>query len=198
MSVHKPVTQTGIYFITFTCHQWQPLIEQTKGYDLFYNWFTLLAGNGHFVNAYVLMPNHLHLLMFFAGGKQSLNTIIGNGKRFLAYEMVKRLTRQNETALLNRLQLAVQVKDKSRGKKHEIWESSFDVKECRTEQFIMQKLNYIHNNPCSGKWKLAESAIQYDHSSASFYISGKHLLYAVKDYREFMSFDFDEKNMTIP
>ncbi len=193
MSVHKPVTDSGIYFITFTCHEWLPLIELTKGYDLVYNWFDVLAAKGHIVTGYVIMPNHLHMLLYFAGGNQSLNTIVGNGKRFMAYDMVKRMEQQNEAALLSLLKLAVDESDKSRGKKHEVWKDSFDVKECRTEKFILQKLHYIHNNPCSGKWNLADSSIHYLHSSASFYISGRMGGYSVKDYRELMSYPLFEE-----
>jgi len=49
----------------------------------------------------------------------------------------------------------VQSNDKKNGKKHEVWKDSFDVKECRTEKFILQKLTYIHNNPWpeSGNWQ---------------------------------------------
>jgi REP element-mobilizing transposase RayT len=187
MSVHKPITEPGIYFITFTCHQWLQLIEITKGYDLVYNWFDILKTKSHTITGYVIMPNHLHLLLHFTGGKQSLNTYIGNGKRFMAYEIINRLDQQNEISLLNKLKQDVQKKDKSRDKNHEVWINSFDVKECRTEKFILQKLHYIHNNPCTDKWKLADSSIHYIHSSASFYISGRHGGYVVRDYREFIS-----------
>ena len=84
------------------------------------------------------------------------------------------------------------MKDKSRGKLHEVWKDSFDCKECRTENFIMQKLVYIHNNPCSGRWKLADDPLHYPYSSASFYISGKAGLYPVKDYRERLTLLYDE------
>ncbi|MEQ1678611.1 MAG: hypothetical protein ABL876_18085, partial [Chitinophagaceae bacterium] len=147
MSVHTPVTRPGIYFITFTCHRWLPLIEQTQGFDLVYNWFGILANNGHIINGYVIMPNHLHLLTYYAGGNQSLNTIVGNGKRFMAYSIVERLIKQGDNTLLQTLQAGVTAKDRTRGKKHAIWKDSFDVKECRTEKFILQKLHYIHNNP---------------------------------------------------
>ena len=60
-------------------------------------------------------------------------------------------------------------------------------------EFILQKLHYIHNNPCSGKWKLADSTIHYMHSSASFYISGKQAAYKVRDYLEFMPFEKEEE-----
>jgi REP element-mobilizing transposase RayT len=193
MPVHKPVTEAGIYFLTFTCHEWLPLIQLTNGYDLVYNWFNVLSSKGHTVTGYVIMPNHLHMLLYFAGGRQSLNTLVGNGKRFMAYDIINRLENQNETALLAKLQQAVQPMDKSRGKKHEVWKDSFDVKQCRTEKFVLQKLHYIHNNPCSGKWKLADDPIHYFHSSASFYINGKQGGYAVKDYREFLNFEWLEK-----
>jgi len=31
--------QGGIYFITFTCFRWKPLIELTNTYDAVYKWF---------------------------------------------------------------------------------------------------------------------------------------------------------------
>ena len=184
MSVHKPVTEKGIYFITFTCHKWLSLIDKTNSYDAIYNWFNILKKRNHDVLAYVIMPNHLHLLMYYSGSSRNLNFEIGEAKRFLAYEIIKRLEKLNEVALLKELGHAVQLKDKSRGKLHEVWEDSFDCKECRTEKFIMQKLQYIHNNPCNGKWKLADDPLHYQHSSAGFYISGKEGFFAVKDYRE--------------
>ena len=92
MPVKRKITEPdGVYFITITCHQWLPLIEQTKGYDLVYNWFDHLKSKGPFVNGYVIMPNHLHALIAFRNTGQSINTIIGNGKRFIAYEIIKRL-----------------------------------------------------------------------------------------------------------
>ena len=35
----------------------------------------------HFVNAYVIMPNHLHVLIDFGKSAKSINTIASNGKR---------------------------------------------------------------------------------------------------------------------
>jgi REP element-mobilizing transposase RayT len=189
MAVHKPITNPGIYFITFTCCQWLSPIDLTKAYDLVYNWFDILVSANNAITGYVILPNHLHMLLYFAGARQSLNTIIGNGKRFIAYDIVERLQQQEENLLLAKLQKAVQAKDKSRAKKHEVWIDSFDAKECRSEKFILQKLNYIHNNPCSGKWKLVNSPIDYWHSSASFYITCKQAGYPVKDYREFMKIE---------
>ena len=60
-------------------------------------------------------------------------------------------------------------------------EESFDWKFCETADFAYQKLVYMHNNPCTGRWKLATDAMAYEHSSARYYISGKHAAYEVVD-----------------
>jgi len=74
-------------------------------------------------------------------------------------------------------------------KQHEIFEPSFDWKECRTVKFIEQKLNYIHWNPCKGTNKLVELPEQYEHSSARFYMTGKHAAYSVTSYMELQDID---------
>jgi len=86
--------KSGIFFITFTCHQWLPLIIKVNGYDIFYNWFDHLKSNGHFINGYVITPNHVHALISIISTKQSIKTIIGNGKRFMAYEIIERLKKK--------------------------------------------------------------------------------------------------------
>lgn len=58
MPVRKSIAKNaGLYFITFTCYKWLPLIEQTKGYDLVYKWFDYLKTQGHSITGYVIMPN---------------------------------------------------------------------------------------------------------------------------------------------
>ena len=37
---------------------------------------------GHQILGYTIMQNHFHFLLYFQKQKQSLNTIIGNGKRY--------------------------------------------------------------------------------------------------------------------
>jgi len=65
---------------------------------------------------------------------------------------------------------------------HQVFEPSFDGKECRTEKFLRQKLDYLHMNPVRGKWNLCKSPIDYIHSSARFYYTGLQELYPVLNY----------------
>jgi hypothetical protein len=179
----------GIFFITFTCFHWTPLIELIQGYDIIYKWFDLLLVNQHYVCGYVIMPNHIHTLIGFSRTNQKINTIIGNGKRFMAYEILRRLEILNENKTLELLAKSVSSKERLRNKIHLVWEKSFDWKECDSEHLIMQKLNYMHENPCKGKWNLTLSPSEYVHSSARFYDMGEHSAYTVVHYQELEDID---------
>ena len=72
-----------------------------------------------------------------------INTIVGNGKRFIAYELVERLKRAGFHDLLESLSSWVNSTDRSLNKKHEVFEPSFDWKECNDERLVEQKLSYI-------------------------------------------------------
>jgi len=37
------------------------------------------------------MPNHVHALIIFENSGKNINTIVGNGKCFIAYDLVKQL-----------------------------------------------------------------------------------------------------------
>lgn len=123
-------------------------------------------------------------MLGFTETVQSINTIIGNGKRFMAYEIIKRLEQQTETSLLNRLSENIERSRKENNKLHNVWELSFDWKYCESEKFISQKLDYYHINPVKGVWNLCESPANYKHSSALFYLENKQGIYEVTSYAD--------------
>jgi len=174
MSVRKKIPyKYGTFFITITNASWLPLFEMTNSYDVVYNWFDYLKGQGHYVNAFVIMPNHLHAIISFSYTEKSMNAIIGNGKRFMAYEIVSRLKSKKLDETLFSLRSMVHKTDKKRGKKHEVFEPSFDWKLLESNKFIDQKLNYIHINPIRGLRPLCTNSEEYLHSSAKQYALGK-------------------------
>ena len=196
MSVRKQINEkSGIYFITITCYRWLSLIELTNSYDLVYKWFDYLKKQGHDMNGYVIMPNHLHALITFSDTGKSINKIIGNAKRFMAYELVKRLKAQGSNDILEILSSGVNPSDQKKGKLHEVFEPSFDWKECWGDTFIEQKLDYMHNNPCQGKWHLVEDVVDYTHSSARFYLTGEQGMYEVTSYKEMADVDLTKAGL---
>ncbi len=185
MSVKKKLTETStIYYCTFTCHQWMPLFEITGLYDEIYKWFTILMEKSIGINGYVIMPNHLHCLLYLPENAPTIDKIIGNGKRFMAYEIINRLKQQGNKNLLSVLENAVAPKERKKGKLHQIFQPSFDAKPCYSEWFIEQKLNYIHRNPVCGKWNLVEEYTDYIHSSAGFYECDRKGIINIVHYKE--------------
>ncbi len=130
------------------------------------------------------MPNHLHCISFFPTSDFSLNKIISNAKRFMAYEIIKRLKNNNQTEILQQLEIAVSNKEKIKGQLHKVFEESFDVKSIDKKKFFLQKLNYIHLNPVLSNCKLVSDWREYEHSSAGFYELQQAKYFAPMYYEE--------------
>ncbi|MFL5789698.1 MAG: hypothetical protein ACJ748_16675, partial [Flavisolibacter sp.] len=137
----------SIYFVTFTCYKWLHLFKVTDSYDTVYKWFDYLYKNNIYVTGYIIMPNHVHVLLYFKEMPKSLNIIISNAKRFMAYEIIKRLEQKKENKLLDFLHEGVGKREKKKGQIHKVFEESFDAKVCYSDKLIFQKLLYIHHNP---------------------------------------------------
>jgi len=93
--------------------------------------------------------------------------------------------------LLHQLSAHVEAARKANKKQHEVWETSFDWKDCCSNEFVWQKLNYMHNNPCTGKWQLAANPIEYIHSSAKFYLTGVQSIYPVTNFMDMEEVNFN-------
>jgi hypothetical protein len=102
----------------------------------------------------------MHLL-YFPEMPKSLNTVIGNAKRFLAYEIIKRLQEKKAIVLLDILHAGVKKRERKKGQIHKVFEDSFDAKECHSTEFIFRNLSIClpvrsggHRNPVSKRWQL--------------------------------------------
>ena len=104
----------SMYFCTFTCHEWMHLFELTNSYDLVYSWFDILKKDKIEVVGYVIMPNHVHSILYFPEAGFNLNKILSNGKRFMAYELVNRLEKANDTNTLTILQNALTERERKK------------------------------------------------------------------------------------
>jgi len=190
MSISNKIeVPNGVFFIAFTCARWLPLFELSNGYYAVYKWFDFLKQNGHYIAGYVIMPDHVHALIAFSNSRTTINTIIANGKRFMAYDLVKLLKEEGKNVILEQMELWVNNSERRRNKRHEVFEPSFDRKECRTISFLKQKMDYIHLNPC--KKGLAGLPEDYVHSSAKYYCTGVQGIYPVITYMELQDIRLD-------
>lgn len=185
MSLHDGNRDAGeVYFCTITCFKWLNLFQEADCYASVYRWFNHLKNDACYVLGYVIMPNHLHVLLYPTKVEKPLSNLVGEGKRFMAYDIVNHLKRQGKDDLLGVLHEGVAPEEIKKGKRHQVFRLSFDARKCYNEKMIEQKLTYIHHNPVRGKWMLAEDFTKYQHSSASFYELGEQGHFSVFHFKD--------------
>lgn len=178
MSQRKSYMEIGeIYFSTATINKWQNLLIN----DTYKNVITdslehLLSKAKMDVFAFVIMPNHIHLIwrMTEMNGKE---TPQGSFFKYTAHAF-KKLLAEESSIHLNLF--ASDVKNKE----FEFWQRDSMAIHLFDQDIAYQKLDYIHSNPLSGKWSLVKDPCDYEFSSAKFYIDGIKEYSFIKDLRE--------------
>ncbi|MFT3844517.1 MAG: transposase [Lacibacter sp.] len=117
------------------------------------------------IYGYVIMPNHIHLLWMMKdlNGKESP---AGSFAKFTAHQFQKLLKQKNSQDLMH-------YKSEKKDRTFQFWKRDPLAVPVTSKKALLQKLDYIHNNPVQEKWKLAELPEEYRWSSASFYLTGK-------------------------
>ncbi|HSC52763.1 MAG TPA: hypothetical protein VLC98_04050 [Phnomibacter sp.] len=116
------------------------------------------------IYAYVVMPNHIHLVwkVNAQNGKESPQ---GSFLKFTAHRFRKTMLESSPHLLKDFEVNAV-------NKSHEFWQRDSLATPLWNRAVILQKINYIHNNPMAKHWRLAATPEEYRFSSASFYEKG--------------------------
>ena len=84
-------TTNKIYFFTATIHKWLPLLAQENNQQLIIDYLKKLSNDGFLtVYAFVLMPNHVHIIwqQNKLNGKE---TPQGSFLKYTAHEFLKKL-----------------------------------------------------------------------------------------------------------
>ncbi len=139
------------------------------------SWRYLVNANKITIYAFVIMPNHIHLIwnMLDLNGKESA---AGSFSKFTAHRFQKYL-KINKPEDLNKY--ASQKSDRN----FQFWKRDPLAISLSSEKSFLQKLNYIHCNPVAEKWKLAITPEDYKWSSAKFYEFGIDEFGIITDYR---------------
>jgi putative transposase len=107
--------------------------------------------------AYVIMPEHLHVLTDATRkGSETLRYVNG----ILRHRVIEFLRNQRFTGSLEKLRVA----PNGRGQQYSLVDHHSNALPVFSEEFLMQKVNYIHLNPVREGW--VERAEDYRWSSA--------------------------------
>lgn len=129
---------------------------------------------------FVIMPNHIHFI-----GQFRKDDPLGDVMRDFKHHISDRILRQLKVERnAGTLQILASKVDHPEKQQHKIWEDDYNAKDIFSGDFLEQKMDYIHNNPCQPHWKLSKTPEDYIWSSASFYFTEEPCIIPIDDVRE--------------
>ena len=150
----------NVFFFTCTIVDWNIVFVEDVYSQVIVESLTYLSKERCDIYAFVIMPNHIHLLLSLKSEDKCIFQ-----RDFLKFtsQQILKIFRTDANYRLN------QYVSPYKSKKYQIWKSKpFWVEINDAKQFYI-KLDYIHNNPMSGKWHLANSVLDYKWSSIRFH-----------------------------
>jgi len=161
-SIMDAIPQSKEYadFITVTCLEWIPLLQENRFKDIIMNSLSFLSENQKVtVYSFVIMCTHIHLVWQMLGDHKR-EAVQRDFLKYTAQQILKILFKEKSPFLEK---LLVNAKDR----KYQIWERNSLSIPLWSGQVIWQKIEYIHYNPVhAGLCKYPE---EYKYSSAKFY-----------------------------
>ncbi|MFT4737393.1 MAG: REP element-mobilizing transposase RayT [Cyclobacteriaceae bacterium] len=148
-----------IYFWTATIRRWQNLLRNDHYKKVITDSLQQLSDRQLIhVYAFVIMPNHIHLIWKL---KQM------NGSELPSASLLKFTAHQFKKMLPSDQLSSYQVD--AGNKAYEFWQRDSLGIELYTPDVAYQKLEYLHLNPMGTKWNLVIDPCDYEFSSAAFY-----------------------------
>lgn len=166
--------QTLPHFITATVVDWIDVFSRKVYRDEVIKCFDYCIKNkGMIVYGYVIMSNHIHMVVQSKDGK--LSDLLRDFKKYTATSILNKIQNEPESRrewMLERFKLATQ--SHSRNKNYQFWQYGNHPEEIYTNKFMWSKLDYIHLNPVRAG--LVEKASHFIYSSASNYVNDSGLI----------------------
>ena len=168
-----------MFFFTATINSWQLLLaddvmKKIVGDSLLW----MHQNNRARTHGFVIMPNHIHLLwspvskFHEEDNERTLLSFTGHAfKKHLQIEHPEMLNQYVST---------------QKDREFHFWERRSRTIEVMSRRIAEQKLDYIHFNPISGRWRLASSPEGYFYSSASYYILNKTSFSFITHYMDYI------------
>lgn len=153
------------YFYTETILNFQYLLQSDELKKIIVSsWQYLVSYKFVEINGFVIMPNHIHIIwkILQLNGKENLS---GSFSKYTSH-CFKKYLQHNNTNLLQHYSV------NKIDRKFQFWQRDPLAIGLSSEDNLVQKLEYIHNNPIQEKWKLAILPEDYKWSSATFYKTG--------------------------
>ena len=167
------------YYITMTVVGWLDVFTRKNHRDVLIESLKYCQKEkGLIIYAYVIMSNHIHMIVQTSEPHQIKDTI-RDFKKFTSKKILFQI--QNEPESRREWMLKIFEDEAEQSKKHKtykFWQVGNHAIEVFTEKFIWGKINYIHENPVRAG--LVKQQWDWIYSSASNYQDEESVLEVLK------------------
>jgi putative transposase len=145
---YKIRDQSAIHFITFAVTEWIDLFTRRQYVDILLDsWRFCQREKGLLLHAWCIMTNHLHFIA--SSQANDLSGTLRDFKKFTSKELIKAIVENQRESrrdwMLDLFAKAAQTN--SRNKDYQVWRQDNHPIELYSNSFIVQRINYIHQNP---------------------------------------------------
>lgn len=149
---------TPAYYFTSVTHHRLPIFRTEKLKQVVCNAFNeVRSRHGIRILAYVIMPDHVHLLVY---SEKEMSEVL----RLINGVSARRIIQYLKENKLDQSLFKLRGEVRGRNHKHSVWQHHSDSLEIFGESTFKQKVDYIHLNPVRAG--LVSSPLEYRYSSA--------------------------------
>ena len=157
----------AIYFTTSTIVKWIPVFIVNDHFNIIIESLNFYRKDKRIkLYAYVIMENHLHLIV----AAENLSMVMKAFKSYTSRELIKSVKNKNMDWMLN--QFSYYKKNYKKESSYQIWQEGFHPQLITAEKMLMQKIEYIHMNPVLRGY--VERPEFWKYSSANYFITGEN------------------------
>ncbi len=172
---YKITDQIATHFLTCTTVNWLPILAKPEPKEIIINSLRFLQERNRLtVFAYVIMENHLHMI----ARANDLSAEVGAFKSYTARRSIDFLKAEGNVFYLE--QLKSYKLDHHKDSTYQFWQEGAHPKLIQAVDMMVQKIEYIHNNPV--KRGFVDLPEHWRYSSASNYSQGVGLLDVCVDW----------------
>jgi putative transposase len=148
MSELRKANYDAVFFVTLTVASWIDVFTR-KDYceEIIKNIQYCQQHRGLELYAYVIMTNHMH---WIAGQKEGkLNYLLRDFKSYTAKQLLNKIFNNPEESRKDWMKIVFQynARFKRQNAEHMFWQRNNHPIDCFSRGVLLQKMNYIHNNP---------------------------------------------------
>jgi putative transposase len=155
-----------LFYVTFSVVDWLPIfVSETACKIVTESLDFCHRQKGLRVNAYVIMPTHLHAILFHADFQaKALEQVVTDFRKFTGRKLADFCAQHMPASFQN-----VLLEQSGSDRERRLWQPTRHPVQIETEHFWQAKIDYLHQNPA--RKGLVREAEHWRFSSASYWAS---------------------------